>query len=571
LSELIHFTLLFDSPALLRDDFKMQPRTSKRQQPTTPVNRKPARVNGRAHVWHLLFSVSTALLIVVFSIPACAAANAAHVVVIVWDGMRPDFISVEHTPTLRQLAQDGVMFANHHSVYPPSTEVNGTAIATGAYPQNSGIIANREYRQAINPLNAVDTQDVNTIRKGDNVSDMHYLLRATVAETLQAAGHPTVIAGSKAVVILHDRREGSADQRAGVTLFEGKVLPPSLKPAITNVLGNFPGAESTRSLLPNEPRDEWTTRAMLGPLWSNGVPAYSLLWLSEPDFSQHPASPGSPKALAALESNDRKLAEVLAELDRRKLRDQTDVFVVSDHAFSTVERGVDVTAELRKAGFSTQRALTNSAQTGQILVNGVAGSVLLYIVGHDAATAHKLVEFLQKQDYTGVIFAREKMEGAFALGDVNVNSSAAPDVMFAMRWSTNNSRLGAPGMLTVDGAPATRGGAHSSLSRFDMHNTLIGAGPDLKRGFTDTDPTGNTDLAPTILWLLGVKPQGPMDGRVLSEALTVEAPPVSKPQTRRIEASSKIGDATWTQYLQISQVNDTVYFDEGNGALVPAK
>jgi arylsulfatase A-like enzyme len=126
-------------------------------------------------------------------------------------------------------------------------------------------------------------------------------------------------------------------------------------------------------------------------------------------------------------------------------------------------------------------------------------------------------------------------------------------------------------MLTVDGVPATRGGAHTSLSRFDMHNTLVAAGPDLKHSFTDADPTGNTDLAPTILWLLGVKPEAPMDGRVLGEALTVEAPPVSKPLVRRIEANSKIGDATWTQYLQISQVNDTIYFDEGNGGLIPAK
>jgi arylsulfatase A-like enzyme len=561
---------LFDSPALLRNDLKMKPRTFNLHHPT-PDNRRRKPVNWWSGVQLSLLIGFAALFISFFSFSACAAGSAEHVVVIVWDGMRPDFISQEHTPTLWQLAQDGVRFANHHAVYPSSTEVNGTAIATGAYPQNSGIIANREYRPAINPLNAVDTQDANTIRKGDNASDMHYLLRATVAETLQAAGRPTVIAGSKAVVLLHDRRERPADQRAGVTLFEGKVLPPSLKPAITNALGNFPRAESTRSLLPNEARDDWTTRALLGPLWSNGVPAYSLLWLSEPDYSQHPAAPGSPKALAALESNDRKLAAVLAELDRRKLRDKTDVFVVSDHGFSTVERGVDVCAELQKAGFPAQRGFTSPPQPGQILVNGVAGSVLLYIIGHDGATSRKLIEFLQKQDFTGVILARDKIEGAFALGEANVNSAAAPDVMFALRWSTNTSRLGAPGMLTVDGGPGTRGGAHTSLSRFDMHNTLVAAGPDLKRGFTDTDPTGNTDLAPTILWLLGVKPQNPMDGRVLSEALTVEAPPVSKPLARRIEATGKIGDATWTQYLQISQVNDTIYFDEGNGGLIPAK
>jgi len=158
------------------------------RQPPAPDNRRPKRVNGWSGVRRLLFGVSAGLFISIFSFSACAAGSAGHVVVIVWDGMRPDFISQEHTPALWQLAQDGVRFANHHAVYPSSTEVNGTAIATGAYPQNGGIIANSEYRPGINPLKAVDTQDVTTIRKGDNASDMHYLLRATVAETLAVDG-----------------------------------------------------------------------------------------------------------------------------------------------------------------------------------------------------------------------------------------------------------------------------------------------------------------------------------------------------------------------------------------------
>ena len=49
-----------------------------------------------------------------------------RVVVIVWDGMRPDFISQEHTPALWRLAHEGVMFQNHHAVYVSATDVNGT-------------------------------------------------------------------------------------------------------------------------------------------------------------------------------------------------------------------------------------------------------------------------------------------------------------------------------------------------------------------------------------------------------------------------------------------------------------
>jgi arylsulfatase A-like enzyme len=497
---------------------------------------------------------------------ALSAGKAEHVVVVVWDGMRPDFISKEHTPALYQLAQDGVMFQKHHAVYPSSTEVNGAAIATGAYPQHSGIIANREYRPAIDSQRFIDTQDNDAIRKGDEISHGHYLLCQTIAETLQAAGLKTVIAGTKPVALLQDRRARPDDDNAGITLFEGKVLPASWQPSLDNWLGGFPGDESPKSLLPNEKRDEWTTRALIGTLWSNSVPVFSLLWLSEPDYSQHPSAPGAPKSLAALESCDRKLAEVLAELERRKLRDKTDVFVVSDHGFSTIERGVDICAALQKAGFPAQRSFTNPPQSGQILVNGLGGSVLFYVIGHDSTTARRLVEFLQKQDFTGVIFTRKRAPGTFTLDDVKLRSPEAPDVVLSFRWSADKSKLGAPGLLTVDGALSSKGGAHTSLSQFDMHNILVGAGPDLKRGFTDSLPTGNTDLTPTIFWLLGVKSKEPMDGRVLSEALVIKAPKVGKPVTRRIKAKCVEENSTWSQYLQISSVNGTIYLDEGDGA-----
>ena len=50
------------------------------------------------------------LLAVGCPIGAIAEGRAKHVVVIVWDGMRPDFISATNTPTLWKLAQDESSF-----------------------------------------------------------------------------------------------------------------------------------------------------------------------------------------------------------------------------------------------------------------------------------------------------------------------------------------------------------------------------------------------------------------------------------------------------------------------------
>jgi Type I phosphodiesterase / nucleotide pyrophosphatase len=417
-------------------------------------------------------------------------------------------------------------------------------------------------------LKPVDTQDRDVVAKGDRLTGGHYLRRPTLAEILQDAGKTTVIAGAKPVAILQDRSERRHREAVGINLFAGETLPESAAAAIQAQLGKFPSAAGTGNAKPNEPRDDWTARALIGPLWSNAVPAFSMLWLSEPDYSQHASGPGSAKALAAVESSDQRLGEVLAELDRRRLRDKTDLFVVSDHGFSTVEKSVDVNGVLRRAGFPAYRAFQSAPAKDDILVVGQGGTVLFYLVGHDPAAARRLIDFLQQQDFAGTFFTREPLGDTFTLAQANINAANAPDVVLSMRWSTNASQVGAPGLFISDGSRKPGEGNHASLSRFDMHNTLVGAGPDLKRGFVDTLPTGNTDIAPTVLWLLGVQSKEPMDGRILSEALVIDAPKPGQPTSKRLVKVRQNGELHWRQYLQFSQVDQTIYLDEANGGPV---
>src|SRR5438045_4495318 len=93
----------------------------------------------------------------------------------------------------------------------------------------------------------------------------------------------------------------------------------------------------------------------------------------------------------------------------------------------------------------------------------------------------------------------------------------------AFRWNDSKNQFGAPGMIDADWQRKAGEGTHATLSRFDMHNTLIAAGPDFRRGQMDDLPTGNVDLAPTILRILGIKAAQEMDGRVLSEAMVTPA------------------------------------------------
>jgi hypothetical protein len=154
------------------------------------------------------------------------------------------------------------------------------------------------------------------------------------------------------------------------------------------------------------------------------------------------------------------------------------------------------------------------------MVIGLGGSVMFYVFDRDEAVIRRLVTFLQTADFTGVVFSRLKLEGTFPLETVRYPSTNnGPDVVISLRWHAGLNEYGTPGMF--QSAEGTKGkGSHASLSPFDMNNTLVAAGPDLKKGIINELPSGNIDLAPTVLWILGVKPSHPLSGRVLHEALS---------------------------------------------------
>jgi arylsulfatase A-like enzyme len=171
-----------------------------------------------------------------------------HVVVVVWDGMRPDFVNEKNTPALWKLAQEGVIFRNHHAVYPSATMVNGTALVTGTYPGKSGIIANHEYRPEIDRKHPIDVEIPAVVEKGDQLSEGKYISVPTIAELVQRTGGRTATAAAKTVGLLLDRHVDPGRPKNCVTLFASKALPPDALALIVAALGPFPVAYLDRTL-----------------------------------------------------------------------------------------------------------------------------------------------------------------------------------------------------------------------------------------------------------------------------------------------------------------------------------
>ena len=513
-----------------------------------------------------------ACCILAIGLPACAPkyklsserGRAEHVVLMVWDGLRPDLVTEENTPTLWKLGREGVTFANHHPVYPSTTEVNGAALATNGFPARSGIIGNREFRPALDPRKPVGTESLEAARKGDAISGGKYLGLSTVAELVQQAGFRTAVAGTKPVAFLMDRAEARTSEvaRSSMVVFHGESAPAIALAEIVQRRGVFPSAVT----IPNAAQDLWTTKVLTEELWKDGVPKFSVLWVSDPDYSQHATAPGAPEALEALKNSDGKLALLLAALDAKGVRGKTDVLIVSDHGFSTISDAVDAAQVLSDAGFRVAREFRAPPQAGDILLVNSGASLLLYVTGHDAGTIERLVDFLQRSPFAGVIFTRTAMAGTFALSAVHIDSPDAPDVVLSLRWAEGKNEFGVAGTLHADSTRKPGQGMHGTLSPFDMHNTLIAAGPDFSKATIEQLPTGNIDVAPTILWILGVRPTQPLNGRVLV-APSGGSKALPAPEETVLEANRDLGAGKWHQYLREVRYGDVTYFLEGNGQL----
>src|SRR4249919_352124 len=73
-----------------------------------------------------------------------------HLVIVV-DGLRPDYVTPDVMPRLVRLGRRGVVFNAHHAVFPTVTRVNASSFVTGAYPETHGLLGNTIYIPAADP------------------------------------------------------------------------------------------------------------------------------------------------------------------------------------------------------------------------------------------------------------------------------------------------------------------------------------------------------------------------------------------------------------------------------------
>src|SRR5438094_3082252 len=301
--------------------------------------------------------------------------SARRVIIFVWDGLRADDLTPEITPNYFALARSGVVFADHHAVYPTFTMMNSASIATGTYPGTHGFYGNVVYAPNARGKNAkgVDIdfsapafiEDFGVVEAVRESYQGRLTLVATMLQAAQAKGLTTAAIGKFGAAFIQDYKRG------GIVLDEDAAMPLTFATELQNAGYALPkntvNAYSAGALVlagnngdPTAPipiqrlNDRETANPLdrTGALSRRGLtyltdvfvsyilptkkPDLTIFWSKEPDATNHAYGPATYNSIDATKMNDEILGRVVDKIRQLGWEQTTDIIITQDHNHSTV-------------------------------------------------------------------------------------------------------------------------------------------------------------------------------------------------------------------------------------------
>jgi hypothetical protein len=258
---------------------------------------------------------------------------------LVLDGLRPDYVTPEVMPNLYAFGRSGVVFTNHHSVYPTVTRVNSSSMSTGAYPERHGILGNSVFFPRVDAGRfprygpAIESRErFRQIRMACCSPRRRW--RSAAGQRQDDArprrGHHRLDLPAQSQSV--GRRRHAHRVRAAEALYA----------RATSELGPAP-AEGH----PNDARNHRAVETFLNIGLDAARPSVTAMWLNDPDTTAHALGMGHPTTVEALRRLDREIKNIQDGLRARGLLDSYNIWVTSDHGFATYVGAPDVRALLK--------------------------------------------------------------------------------------------------------------------------------------------------------------------------------------------------------------------------------
>jgi hypothetical protein len=422
--------------------------------------------------------------------------------IIVVEGLRPEYLTRSMMPNLHALSKRGVLFDEHRAVFPTLSGVNAASIVTGAYPQTHGLLGDTVLLPEAGAHSTFDVRDIKSLRIAEGAQDGGLLTATTLGEVFRDRDLTFLVVGAGPAATPYLLGRG------GAVIHPEFGEPESLQADVINTL--------------SAPRDEsghtsWLIDTYLNICLPNLKPNLAILWVSDSGLTQ--SEVGDSRRAEWMRKIDEQIGRILKR--HKKLRMDINVFVTSDHGASTRTERMDLSQFLIDEGLKADKHSRDVV---------VLGNCSIVVEGHDRKRIRQIVERLQRVDWVGAIYTQQRMRthpesfvpGALSFQAVYMAHPRAPDILVEPAWSDDENAHGYSG--TVQGFGSGESGASSP---FDLDVILVAAGPDFKRGVESSVPSAHIDLAPTVCFLQGIDPPASMEGRVLHEALSGGPKPAS--------------------------------------------
>ena len=471
--------------------------------------------------------------------------NVDRVVVVVFDGLRPDMIETT-MPNLFGFSGDALWFTEARSVFPSMTRVATTSFATGHWPMTHGIVNNAFHIPELvqgTALNTASFDHLSRLKAREPV-----VTCSSLGHVLAAAGKrmKSVHCGSAGAAYLVNHDVAALGHETFSIHGEAATQTPEAVRRAVSTYGPLPPKE-----VPQLAPLAYANRVFVNSVLTKDVPDVALLWLAEPDTTWHHYGLGSPEARSVMRAADHVFGDVLDAASQ--LPGRTAVIAMSDHGQITTTSQTDITATMQADGLPASHLPGPEHKIA--LTRGSMGE--LRSLDGDPGLCAAACDWLMNRADIGLIFARddlvESLPGTLPQSLVMHGHTRDPEIYFLMRASDEPDKWGLPGQCAFIAEVELGGGIHGGLNRYELATTLIVQTPDGRRG-TDASPVGLVDIAPTIARLLGI----PMSAAGVPLPLFE---PRAAPHEIEVTRASHAG---YSQELRRNLIDGRAYIDHGN-------
>ena len=391
-------------------------------------------------------------------------------------------------PTLRRLAERGVVAARMECVFPSTTWPTHVSLVTGALPARHGVVGNSVLNRQ-----TLATEDLT----GDPIYDAADLLRVpTVYDLAHAAGLRTAAVdwpATRRAASLDFNLPFFKDQRIFETQTAREVWSE------LTALGFPMERQGDWAQLPKRFLKDAMVADVAAHVWRRHAPRLLLAHFLCVDSHQHLHGPRSPEAYWAIEYVDGLIGRLLGVVGERAA-----VVVVSDHGFLPVAQEVRPNVRLRQLGLAAEARFVMNHGAGYVYALAERGrDALLRDLARELARLPGVAAAWTEESYP-MLGLPARRESPW-LGDLALE--AASGFCFVDE---------AAGDETV-AAPRYRGTHGQRPSHPDNAAFFLAAGAGIAKGGA-LGPIKSRDVAPTVAALLGLSMSAP-DGRVLDGVL----------------------------------------------------